>query len=269
VIAVDVTVTDETGHIVTDLTAEDFRLYEDGQIQTIAGFAHETGLPVRIALLIDTSGSGRDRLSFARQAGVRFLEASLTGPEDRAFIVAYGAEIALLGASTNDIDRLSDALDQLGPWGGSPVYEAVFEAARLLSAVPYRRIIVLVGDGEDNTSRVSLTDAVDAATETEARIYAVSTNTGADLVSSRGQDALNLLARETGGLVFSETRIGRLDDRFEDAAEELRTRYRLMYSPTNPGRDGDFRRIRVEVAREGYAARTRSGYYARTAVSPE
>jgi len=127
-----------------------------------------------------------------------------------------------------------------------------------------RRIVILITDGDDNSSRVSLTETLEAAQRNEVTVYAISTNSTAFFGSKeqeRGDKTLKKLAEETGGKAFFPLKIQDLASSFLDIHDELRSQYQIGYRPLNAKLDGTFRRIRVDVSDKRYKARSRSGYY--------
>jgi Ca-activated chloride channel family protein len=260
------TVADGRGKFVRNLLRDDFRVYEDDRPQDISNFSTETNLPLNIAFLIDSSGSVRDKLHFERQAAAKFFSSALRPGKDKALVMSFDTKTALLQDYTDNPGLLSDALQKIIAGGSTCLYDAVFEAAvRRLAEQPGRRVIVVLSDGMDNSSHISLPKTLEAAQKNNVIIYAVSTN-GIDVTDPREQktgDAnLNELAKETGGRALFPSRMADLERSFSRVSDELRSQYSLAYGPTNMKRDGTYRRIRIVALRKRYNVRCRHGYYA-------
>ena len=260
------TVADGKGKFVRNLIRGDFRVYEDDSPQDISNFSTETNLPLNIAFLIDSSGSVRDKLRFERQAAAKFFSSALRPGKDKALVMSFDTKTALLQDYTDNPNLLSEALRKIIAGGSTCLYDAVFEAAvRRLAEQPGRRVIVVLSDGMDNSSHISLPKTLEAAQKNDVTIYAVSTN-GIDISDPRDQktgDAnLNELAKETGGRAFFPSKVEDLARSFSRVSDELRSQYSLAYGPTNMKRDGTYRSIRIVASHKRYKVRCRHGYYA-------
>ena len=180
--------------------------------------------------------------------------------------MSFDTTTILLQDYTDNPAVLTEAVQKIIPGGATSLYEAVFEAAsHRLAEQPGRRIIIILSDGMDNSSHVSLGKTLEAAQKNNVIIYAVSTN-GIDDSDRQDQkigDAiLKHLAEETGGRALCPTRMQDLAASFSRITEELRSQYSLAYGPTNTRRDGTYRHIRIVASHRGYTIRTRTGYYA-------
>jgi Ca-activated chloride channel homolog len=259
------TTTDRKGKFIPGLRKEDFKVYEDGKPQPITNFSAETNLPLTIALLVDTSGSVRDRLRFEQDAAIEFFDSTLIQGKDRALIITFDSGIDLIQDYTDDSEKLSKSIRTMRAGGGTSLYDAIYlAAARKLAQQPGRRIMVVISDGDDNSSRVSMTEALETVQRNDVVIYTISTNSsgmGGDK-SGRGDKVLKRFAEETGGRMFSPLKFEDLDSNFRNISEELRLQYALAYRPANLVADGTFRKIRIEPADKRYVVRARNGYYA-------
>jgi Ca-activated chloride channel family protein len=267
VASVDVlfTVTDQKGRSVRNLKQEQIKVYEDDNPQPITTFSAEAKLPLTIALLIDVSGSVRDKLRFEREAAERFFDSILIRGKDRALAITFDTTIELIQDYTDDSKQLAKSMGRIEAGGGTALYDAVqFAVNRTLRDQRGRRILVMITDGDDTASRSTLAAASIAAQRNDVIIYVISTNSsGFDGEKSReGDDVLRRLAEPTGGRVFSPAKASQLSSSFKDIAQELRLQYALSYSPTNPGRDGAYHQIRIEGPDKRYVVRARAGYYA-------
>jgi len=262
-VLVAVSVLGPRGEWVTGLGPDDFEILEDGVPQPIAFFGGEATLPLRLVVLFDTSLSVKGRLEFQKQAVMRFFR-SVMRPRDLAALISVSTEPLLRQDFTEDVAQLVNAVRGLKAEGATALYDALVMAAESLESVPGRRAIVVLSDGRDTVSRATLAQALRRAHEVGATIYAINVDEplSANVREVIGETALELLARQTGGEVFSPTRLEELDPVFARLVEQLRTQYVLGFYSTNEARDGAFRRLTVRVKRAGVVARAREGYYA-------
>ena len=203
VVNVLMTVTDKKNRLVLDLTRDDFRLLEDDKPQKISYFSRESNLPLRIGILIDTSNSIRDRLRFEQEAAIDFLNSTVRPGKDLAFVVGFDVQPVMAQDYTDDMDKLSTAIRSLQAGGVTSLYDAIYFACkeRMLFFPPpepyLRRAMIVVSDGQDNTSEYSREDALAMAQRAEVTIYAISTNRSG--APGRGDKVLRYLADQTGG----------------------------------------------------------------------
>src|SRR2546427_12461394 len=259
------TVADKKGKFVTNLRKDDFRVFEDEKAQAITNFSGETDLPLTIALLVDTSGSIRDKLKFEQEAAIEFFYSTLQRTKDRALIISFDSGVDLLQDFTDDPEKLADAVRKIRAGGGTSLYDAVYLAvSQKLAGQSGRRIVILITDGDDNSSRVSLTETLEAAQKNDITIYAISTNSTAYFGSKeqeRGDKTLKKFSEETGGKSFFPLKLQDLAGSFLDIHDELRSQYQIGYRPSNARMDGTFRRIRIDLADKRFKPRARTGYY--------
>src|SRR5213594_4843968 len=182
------TVADRKGKFVTNLRKDDFRVAEDEKPQTITNFSSETDLPLTIALLVDTSGSIRDKLRFEQEAAIEFFYSTLQRTKDKALIISFDSGVDLLQDFTDDPEVLSDAVRKIRAGGGTSLYDAVYLATtEKLTGQRGRRVLILISDGDDNSSRLSLTETLEVAQKNFVTIYGISTNSAA-YFGSKEQD---------------------------------------------------------------------------------
>jgi Ca-activated chloride channel homolog len=280
------TVTDRHHDLVTDLNEDDFNVLEDGVPQEIKFFGRETDLPLRIALLLDTSNSIRERLEFEQDAAIDFLNSVIRRKrDDRAFLMTFDNEPEIIQDYTGDLDLLSKAIRAQRAGGGTALNDAIVLASeKLLNAPPprgndtdVRRVMVVISDGDDNLSDHALSEAVEAAIRAEASIYCISTNTewlSTDTGTPKkyhieaGDKVLTQFAEQSGGRVFFPYKVEDLAESFLDIGDELRSQYFIAYAPSNSATDGKYRTIDVTIDRKGLTVRTRKGYYSTSAPSP-
>lgn len=266
------TVTDRRGRSIRNLKQQHFKVYEDDRLQTIKNFSAEANLPMTIALLVDTSGSVREKLRFEQEAAIHFFQSTLVPRKDRAVVLSFDTRVDLVQDFTDDSDTLAKAVRKMRAGGGTALYDAVHLAVtRKLAGQDGRRIIVMITDGDDTSSRLPMVTALEDAQRNDVIIYAISTNSSGlgGEKNKQGDDTLKRFSEATGGKVFFPDKIEDLSSNFSDIKEELRFQYALAYTPTNLLRDGAFRRIRIEPANKDHVARARTGYFApRSTVTP-
>ncbi len=260
------TVTDKKNRLVTDLTKDDFRIFEDGKPQDIRFFSRETDLPLRIGLLIDTSNSIRDRLHFEQEAAINFLDAALRPGKDLAFLLTFDVETQLVQDYTDDIEKLSSAIQGIQAGGVTSLFDAVYFACRekmlfFPPPEPYlRRVIIVISDGQDNQSVHTREEGLSMAQRAEVTIYAISTNRSGS--EGKGDKVLQRLAKETGGRAFFPFEAGDLAANFQEIARELRSQYSLAYVSTNSAHDGTFRNITIQPVDKNLHVQAKPGYFA-------
>jgi VWFA-related protein len=260
------TVSDKKGHFVTDLGRPDFDITENKKPQAILEFTAETNLPLRLAILIDTSNSIRDRFRFQQEAATRFIDSVLRKGQDKAIVVSFDTAAELVADMTDDTEVLDKAVQGLRPGGGTSLYDAIFFASRdkLMQDQPlhkFRRAMVILSDGEDNQSRYTLGQALEMAQKADVVIYTISTNI--TRTPTDGDKVMRYLASETGGLTFFPFQAADLDQSFENIANELRHQYSILYRPEPLKTDGLYHLVNIKVhGRKDLIVRARKGYYA-------
>lgn len=260
------TVSDKRGRFIKNLRKEDFEVLEGKRRQTIIEFAAETNLPLRIALLVDTSNSIRDRFRFELEAAAQFLQSVIRKDMDRALVYSFDTESRMVQDLTDDTGLLAKKVRELRPGGGTAMYEAIYVACRdrLMMDTPrhkFRRALILIGDGDDNASRYSRDQTLEMAQKADAVVYAISTNTSR--IESEGDKVLRYFTSETGGLAFFPFKAEDLSQDFENIANELRSQYSVLYRPEPLVNDGLYHDVTVSVkAKKSLIVRARKGYYA-------
>ena len=261
-----VSVADKKGKFNTTLKKEDFKVFEDDRVQSITNFSSETDLPLTIALLVDTSGSIRDKLRFEQEAAIEFFYSTLRRGKDKALVISFDSGVDLLQDFTDDPEVLANAVRKIRAGGGTSLYDAMYLAVNeKLASQDGRRVIIVITDGDDNSSRTSLTETLEAAQKNFVTIYGISTNSTAYFGSKdqdRGDKTLKRFSEETGGKPFFPFKVQDLAVSFQDISEELRSQYRIAYRPNNTKADGTFRKIKIDVADKRFKAKSRNGYYA-------
>jgi len=259
------------GKSVTNLSLSDIEIRDDNQPpEAILGFHNVTQLPLRIGLLIDMSASVTDRFSFEQGAASKFLESVVTDKNDLAFVIGFNWSVFLVQDFTSDQTLTARAVSQLAPGGGTALWNAVAFAADKLStrreSQPVARVLVVITDGADNSSSVTLQQAIWAAQRGEVAIYTVSTNERPDNESPQmlGNRALKTLSEQTGGAIFTPDSLGGLTRSLAELQEVLRGRYLVYYRPSSSKPDGRYHTVDIKAEKDGHRLKvhTRKGYYA-------
>jgi Ca-activated chloride channel family protein len=254
-----------TNSFVTNLMQEDFTIYEDGQRQEIKNFSRETDLPLTIAMLIDTSRSVAPKLKFEQDAATSFFQTILR-EKDRAMLVEFDSGVAMVQDFTNNPNKLAKGIEKLRAAGGTALYDAIYITCdEKLIRETGRKALIILSDGEDESSNVDLQQATEMALRAEATIFAISISKGGFFGvggSEEGDTVLKDISKETGGRIFFPFKIEDLDEAFREINQELRSQYSIGYLSTNPARDGSYRKIKINVSEGGLRLNHRKGYYA-------
>jgi Ca-activated chloride channel family protein len=261
------TVVDKGGHLVTDLPQSAFAVYENGVQQPIRSFKRED-VPVSMGLIIDNSGSMRDKRAKVEAAALALVKAS--NPQDEVFVVNFNDEAFLDNPHgkdfTSDIKEMEEALTRIDSRGGTAMRDAIRMSIDHLKEKAHKdkKVLVVVTDGNDNSSIISLESLVKASQQSEVLIYSVGLLAEEERrEAKRAERALNDLAVATGGEAFFPKDLADVDRIAKVVAHDIRSQYTILYTPTNQAMDGSFRAIKISVNAPGHlAARTRSGYYA-------
>jgi VWFA-related protein len=279
------TVRAKNNALVGGLEKADFHLLEDGKEQEIKYFTRETDLPLTIGLLVDVSGSQERLIDTEHRAASAFFR-SVLRPKDLAFIISFGKDSELLQDSTSSPTLLEDGLKQLrlnanvgglhpGPvptqqnQAGTVLWDAIYLAANeRLKSEAGRKVIVVITDGVDEGSRKTRDQATREAQLADTVVYSIDYSDpgayGGGLVfgGGGGEAELKRISDETGGHVFKVDRKNSLDDIFRQIQDEMRSQYAIAYSPTNPKKDGSYRKLEFKMANKDYKVQARKGYYA-------
>jgi VWFA-related protein len=261
------TVLDDRGRFAEGLKQENFRVLEDKVEQKLAVFKRED-VPVSMGLVIDNSGSMRDKRSRVNEAALTLVQTS--NPQDEAFVVNFNDDfyLDLDKDFTSSVPELKEALERIDSRGSTALYDAVIGSLdHLKKASKDKRVLLVVTDGEDNTSHNSLDKAIKEVQKTDTVIYTIGLlSEESKKNSKRAKKALEQLAQASGGLAFFPENVDDVRNICEQVARDIRNQYTLAYYPTNTKRDGTFRTVQVEVipprGRGKLVARTRNGYYA-------
>ena len=258
---------DKAGHLVTDLPKSAFSVYENDKLQNIILFKRED-VPVSMGLIIDNSGSMREKRKKVEKAAADLVIAS--NKDDEVFVVNFNDTpyLDLPGEKdfTNDIEEMKQALARIDSRGGTAMRDAINVSINHLKEKAHRdkKVLVVVTDGVDNASMVSLEKLVMVSQQAGVLIYAVGLLTEEDRRDAKkAQRELQALVEATGGEAFFPKDLTEVDTIAQQVAHDIRNQYTIEYSPTDAALDGKFRQIKITVNAPGHpAVHTRSGYYA-------
>jgi Ca-activated chloride channel family protein len=261
------TVLDDRGRFADGLKQDSFRVLEDKVEQKLAVFKRED-VPVSMGLVIDNSGSMRDKRPRVNQAAITLVEAS--NPQDEAFVVNFNDDfyLDLDKDFTNSIPELKEALERIDSRGSTALYDAIIGSLdHVKKGSKDKKVLLIVTDGEDNTSHSSLEKTIREIQKTDTVIYTIGLLSEESKKSAkRAKRALEEIAKASGGLAYFPENVEDVHTICEQVAHDIRNQYTLAYYPTNTKRDGTFRAVQVEVipprGRGKLVARTRNGYYA-------
>lgn len=265
-VSLNVTAIDGQAKYVTDLTEEEFEVYEDGSKQKLTFFS-KIQQPISLALLLDTSASMDERMGVAQEAAVGF--AKQLRKEDQAEVIDFDSQVRVLADFTNDAAALEKAIRSTTPNGSTSLYNAIYIALKELKRTKAattdvrRQAIVLLSDGDDTSSLIEFDQVLDLAKRSEVVIYAIGLRAG-EIQRREFKEAefvLKQLATETGGRAFFVTDARELAKIYQGIWDELSSQYAIAYSSANPKRDGAWRRVQVRLLRPNITARTKQGYY--------
>jgi VWFA-related protein len=281
VVSLNVSVTNRAGVALANLKKEDFEVAENSEPQKIE-FFQPTTAPFNLVLALDLSGSIKDKLDIVKSAALRFIE--VLGPQDKVAVVTFTDQIRVVSQLTSDREELKRRIKAVDrSQGGTAFYEALWFSLvdTLRGTRGQRNAIVVMTDGVDSSldrynpmeSRVSFNQLARRLEESDVLVFPIYVDTEYEEVFERGnssseayavaRDQLERISEVTGGQMFKAEKFGDLSGVYKQVAAAIRTVYSVGYYPTNPERDGTFRRVRVGVNRADAAVRTRKGYYAK------
>ncbi|MBV8629544.1 MAG: VWA domain-containing protein [Silvibacterium sp.] len=260
------TVVDEKGRLVKDLNRGDFRVWEDEVPQTIASFQHQD-LPVSMGILVDNSGSMRDKRAAVNAAALDLVRAS--NPQDAAFIVNFSDDAYIDQDFTSNVSLLEKGLSHVDSKGGTALYDAVFASANELArhAKQPKQVLLIITDGADNASRLTLEQTIRRVQDLGGPVvYSIGLlfdNDNKEKVR-HAKAALETLSAETGGIAYFPKSLDDVDEIAGQVAQDIRNQYTIGYHATKAASLGGYRTVRVEAEAHGHAkliVRTRKGYY--------
>lgn len=271
-VQVPVSVLDKDGHLINNLTQDNFLVFEDKIQQQIKIFRHED-IPLSLGLVIDNSGSMRNKRERVNSAALSFVRES--NPEDETFIVNFDDSAYLEQDFTGSIGDLIDALDNLDTRGETALYDAVYLSAdKVKEGKKDKKALLLISDGEDNTSKYGLNKVIEALRQSKVTLYAIGLLEENDQrgglfrkpPSKKARETLEKFAEITGGQAFFPKSLDEVEEICKTIAHELRNHYTLAYNPSNKKLDGTWREITVKVSPPKNTPkvtwRNMQGYYA-------
>lgn len=269
-VTLPIIVTDKDGRFVSNLTQENFEVFEDKKPQKIIDFQAATDLPLYIAVLLDTSASVKGKLKFEKEATISFLQTVLRRRKDQSLLVTFDSTVEMRQDFTDDLNLLTKAIQPLRASGNTTLYDAVYRVCeeKMYNVPTPRKVIVLVSDGSDTASDHTIEQAIELAQRNEVVIFGISTK-GAGFfgveggqVSGEDDKDLRRLCEETGGEISFPGSYLDLERAFSNINTKSRRYYLIAYEPLDPERPG-YRKIEVKlVGRKGLQLRTRKGYIA-------
>jgi Ca-activated chloride channel family protein len=261
------TVLDDRGRFADGLKQDNFRVFEDKVEQKLSVFKRED-IPVSMGLVIDNSGSMRDKRPRVNEAAITLVEAS--NKQDEAFVVNFNDDfyLDLDKDFTNSVPELKEALERIDSRGSTALYDAIIGSLdHLKKGKKDKKVLLIVTDGEDNTSHNTLEKTIREIQKTDTVIYTIGLLSEESKRSAKkAKRALEEIAKSSGGLSYFPENVDDVHNICEQVAHDIRNQYTLAYYPTNTKKDGTFRAVQVEVVpprgRGKLVARTRNGYYA-------
>jgi VWFA-related protein len=265
-VLLDCTVLDQKGETVTDLGPHDFRVWEDGAPQTVNGFLHQD-MPVSMGILVDNSGSMRDKRTAVNAAAMQLLHDS--NSQDAAFVVNFSDHAYLDQGFTTDRVALNRGLAHFDTRGTTALYDAVVASADELSknARQRKQVLLIVTDGADNASRLTLRQAIRRVQDLGGPVvYSIGLLFDSDRdEAARARPALEQLSQETGGFAYFPRSLDEVNGIASEIARDIRNQYTVAYHSTRPSSLGGYRVVHVEATAPGHGKLTvitRHGYYA-------
>ena len=259
------TAIDKNDRPVRGLKADDFQVFENRQAQKIEYFSDlgkGSDVPLTIALLIDTSGSVKDKLDYEKETAAEFFKEVLRPNKDLALIIQFDSDVNLVQDYTQRQDDLLSALNSLKAGNSTALYDAVYLAAEeKLKGETGRKVMVVITDGEDTSSKLRKEEAIEAAQKGDVLIYGIGVRSSEGFGTNFG--VLKKFADETGGAFFSpRAKFAEIQAAFRAIGEEIQGQYSLAYSSSDKKKDGTFRAIDIRCKVRGVRIRARKGYYA-------
>jgi Ca-activated chloride channel homolog len=265
-VLLDCTVIDQKGQVVTDLHQRDFRVWEDGVPQTVNAFLLQD-LPVSMGILVDNSGSMRDKRTAVNAAAMELLRAS--NPRDAAFVVNFSDHAYLDQGFTTDRVALNRSLSRYDSRGTTAMYDAVVASADELSrhAKERKQVLLIITDGADNASRLTMQQAIRRVQDLGGPVvYTIGLLFDSDKdEADRAHADLERLSQETGGIAYFPRSLDEVNTIAEEIARDIRNQYTIAYRSTRPSSYGGYRVVHVEAGAPGHSKLTvitRHGYYA-------
>jgi Ca-activated chloride channel family protein len=256
------TVVDEQRHLVPNLDRNTFSVFENGTRQTVTSF-HREDVPVAMGIVIDNSGSMREKRDKVNEAVLNLIHES--NPGDEIFVVNFSQDGYLDQDFTSDVSLLREALHKVSMQGSTALYDTIVASSAHLKNNPHldNKVLLVITDGRDNASRETLQEArLRLQQQNGPTLYVIGLL--GDGLEPKDREVLATLAESSGGAAFFPRSLGELDDISRTIGHDIRSRYTIGYKSTNPRQDGAYRAIQVAAQSPGYrqlTVRTRKGYY--------
>ena len=267
-VQVGVTITDEDGEFITDLTAEDFEIVEEGQKQTITYFAHgdqsAAAPPLHVGLLFDTSGSMDEDIKLSRSAAIRFLN-TFSDAVDMT-LVDFDTEVRVAKYGQRDFPRIVERIRGRRPGGWTAMYDALGVFLDGAAENDGRTILLLYTDGADTRSAIGLGDLMTLVRASDVTIHAIGFMEH-QLSSTRLNQRMRLMeiAETTGGQAFFPSAMDDVEEAYDEVVAQIRAQYSLGYTSTDTAQNGNWRRVEIKLTRpdlKGARVQSRKGYFA-------
>jgi len=264
---------DKNGHFISGLKKDNFKVFEDGVAQAITAFSQED-VPVSMGIILDTSGSMRNKIENVNKAALAFIRAS--NPEDQVFLISFNDQTELLEDYTSDIDAITDALDNVTVTGGTALYDAIYLGVqKAQSGIKPKKAIVVITDGEDRDSYYKLDELVAKVQESDVQVFSVGFlnptpekglfGRWSKSVPEKAHDAMQRISEETGAKAYFPKLISEINGIVAQIAHELRNQYSVGFISSNTAKDGTYRRVKVVLdppSTASHQVRSRRGYFA-------
>ena len=266
-VSIAVTVADKKHRLITDLSARDFAIYEDGKPQTITAFApgDQSGPQLHVGVLLDVSGSQELDLPFTQTASIKFLRSLGDAVEDVTF-VDFSTDVRSGRYPQRDFPRLVERIRRLKTGGETALYDAIGVYLDAAGEQDGRKIMVLYTDGADTRSRLPLGSLMDLLKASDSTVYAIGAlENQPSQARSEQKQILERISEATGGVAFFPSRVGDLNHIYEQIVGEIHAQYTIGYLSTNEIANGSWRKVEIKIVRpdaKHLRVRARKGYYA-------
>ena len=255
-------VVDRRGNLVMGLDRDDFTVLEDKQEQPLTLFRQED-IPISLGIIVDSSGSMRDKRKQVESAAVSLVKSSTR--DDEVFVVNFNDDLYLDVTMTKDVVKMEEGIAQIDSRGGTAMRDAVSASIDYIreKGRKDKKVLLVITDGNDNASAITLERLVQRAQQAEVLVYSIGLlNEEERREAKRAERALQALTKATGGQSYFPDSVSEVEGTTQQVANDIRNQYVLGYTPSNEALDGNFRRIEVKVKGRGLSVRTRTGYYA-------
>ena len=259
-VVVPAVVTDRRGNYVSDLKKEDFVIIEDGVEQDVSYFSKSGKSTFHLVLLIDISSSMRDKIQRVKEVAKQFLRQLMTGG-DKSIIVFFNHEVFEDSDFTSDIGELDNALSIAIPFGATALYDAIAYSVKIMKSIIGHNIIILLSDGEDNSSAIDPYTLMNIVERSNSVIYSIGKK---EYMNSfdQYQEILKKISLSSGGMTFFLDDVDEVRKVYEKIRQDIKAKFLLRFSPKDKVKRNRFRKITVKIKNhKGYKVRTMKGYF--------